>query len=113
LDQRVEQLVRSAHEKAKEEAVRAEAGVELATQIAKAPPPDEGEPRLTYEQEEKLSGLILRADSFVDAYTALEDAPKEWIGDEDHRRRIMGILSDAHEAAEKEACRYKEELGLE
>ena len=59
----LERLARRAYEEAKEKTVQAEAKLELAMQIAKAPPPGEGAPRLTYEQEEKLRGLILRTDS--------------------------------------------------
>jgi len=92
--------------------VRAEVRVELAMEIAKAPPPGGGEPRLTYEQEEKLRGLMLRADGFVDAYTAVEDAPEKEFQDENRRREVMGILAEAQEAAEEETRRYKEELGL-
>ena len=106
----LERLARIAHEEAKAATRRAQARAGLAYEIADAPPPGEGKPRLTLEQEERLAVLADRADSFNNAYTALEDA--EGFADEDRRQRIMGVLSEASKAANEEHARYREELGL-
>jgi hypothetical protein len=104
-------LAERAHDDAVQEMVRMEAKVDLAQEIADAPPQGEGEPKLTLEQEEKLTELIHRADAFVDAYSMVEDVPEDRVQSEDRRKRIMGILAEAAEVANAEHSRYKEELG--
>lgn len=46
------------------------------------------------------------------AYTVVDEVPEESIRNLDRRRCIMGLLTEAQEAAEEEWRRYKEELGL-
>jgi hypothetical protein len=74
-------------------------------------PPKDGESRLTLEQSEKLARLIIHADSFVDARTALEDAPKEVLGSHD-RWIMVNALAAAAQTAGEAVSSYKQEIGL-
>jgi hypothetical protein len=61
------------------------------------------------EQAEKLTQLIIRADSFVNARAALEDLPEEAVSD--RWVTIHALVVATHEANE-EVNRHKAELGL-
>lgn len=107
----LEQIADHAHESAKEDFLKAHARLDLAVEIANAPR-SVGKQFLTREQEEKLRELIRRGDSLNDAYTTVEDAPEERLGDE-ARRRILAELAIERDKAWAEAHRYKAELGLD
>jgi hypothetical protein len=79
--------------------------------VAQQGPPEEGEPSLTLEQAEELARLIVRADSFGNARTALEDAPEETLGLRD-RWVIVDALASAAQEASNDAARYREALGF-
>jgi len=68
-----------------------------------------GEPRLTSEQSEELTRRIIRADSFVNARTALEDLPDDALRD---KWTTIHALVVAADEANEEVVRYKAELGL-
>jgi len=106
----LEDLAEIAHEKAKEQYVKAHARLGLAVERADAP--RSGEPFLTREQDEKLRELIRRGDSLNDAYAVAEDAPEERLRGE-ARRRLLGVLATERDKAWEETNRYKAELGLE
>ena len=96
---------------ARREYAAASARPRAALLVAEQGPPEAGEPRLTAEQGEELARLIIRADSFMDARTLLEDTPAEVLG---HRDRwvMVDALAATAETAAGETHRYQEELGL-
>jgi len=97
------------------EAERGRHRAEIAVEIAEAPRRQRGPdaPELPPDQEERLKGLIRRADGLVAAYTAIEDAPSEaGTISEETRRRSLAVLADEMEKAHEAAHRYQEEIGL-
>lgn len=109
----LEDLAITAHDHAKEEALKAEARAGLAREIADAPRESRRERivDLTREQNEKITRLIRRSDAFTNARTALEDHAAGEM-DEKVLRRTLGILVEEGEKATEEAHRYSEELGI-
>jgi hypothetical protein len=105
----LERLVWRMLEEAREEFAKASAAAYAAKLVADLGPPEEGQPRLMPEQAEKLTQLIIRADSFVNARAALEDLPEEAVSD--RWVTIHALVVAAHEANE-EVNRHKAELGL-
>ena len=79
--------------------------------VARQGPPEEGEPRLTYEESEKLARLILRSDSFNSARTLVEDVSEADLGSFD-RALMVAALVEAAVAAQEDVRRYKEGLGI-
>lgn len=107
----LERLALQASEKAKEESLKAEAGLAMAVEIADAPRKGKERPSLTREQDETLRSLIRRGDALNDAYTTIEDVPEGQV-EEKRRRRILGVLVEERERANAEHKRFKEEIGL-
>ena len=105
----LERLVWKMLEEAREGFAKASAAAYTAKLVADLGPPEEGEPRLTPEQSELLTQLIIRADSFVNARAALEDLPDEAVSD---RWVTIHALVTAADEANEEVNRYKAELGI-
>ena len=105
----LECLVWKMLEEAREGFAKASAAAYAAKLLADQGPPEEGEPRLMPEQAEKLTQLIIKADSFVNARAALEDLPDEAVSD---RWVTIHALVTAADEANEEARHVKEEFGL-
>lgn len=107
----LERLALNMRDEARREYADARARAEAARMVAEHGPPEPGEPALTLEQAQELTRLIVRADSFVNARTVLEDAPEDVLGLFD-RWVIVNALAGAADEANEEASRYREKLGL-
>jgi hypothetical protein len=102
-----------AHEKAKEGLWKAEAGAELAQEVADAPRKSREDriADLTPELDAESRRLLNRADALVTVRTSLEDYATGQLP-EAVLRRTLGILVDEADKANEEVERYHEEIGI-
>ena len=78
--------------------------------IAGQGPPEAGEPRLTLEQAEEFTRLIVRADSFTAARVVLEDMAEE--AAPANRWVFVDALDEAAAEWDEKVKRYKRDLGF-
>ncbi len=106
-----ERLAWRVREEVRREYAQVSARAYAAKMLADQGPSESGEPTLTPEQGEELARLMIRADSFNDARTTLEDAPADVVKMR-NKWVVIDALVVAHEEANKKFADYKEELGL-